>query len=100
VSEAGGLEAVYQDGKDEGLMVLEIIIEDEQGNAPDQDDLVSWADQFGLTMPVLADPGSSTLYSFATGSIGLPYTVLLDRGVVVESTNYPSSSDALSLLQE
>lgn len=79
-------------------MVLEIIIEDESSNAPDNDDLVSWADQYGLTMPVLADPGSSTLYSYASGGVGLPFTVLLDRGVVVESTNYPSSSDALSLV--
>jgi hypothetical protein len=79
-------------------MVLEIIIEDESSNAPDNDDLVSWADQYGLTMPVLADPQSTTLYSFASGSVGLPFTVLLDRGVVVESTNYPTSSDALSLV--
>ena len=79
-------------------MVLEIIIEDESSNAPDNDDLVSWADQYGLTMPVLADPQSTTLYSFASGGVGLPFTVLLDRGVVVESTNYPTSSDALSLV--
>jgi hypothetical protein len=97
VSEAGGLEATYQANKDD-LMIMNVIIEDESGNAPDAADLESWSSQFGLTLPVLADAGSSTLYSYATGgSIGLPFTVLLDRGVVVESTNYPSSGDAINL---
>jgi len=79
-------------------MIMNVIIEDESSNAPDQDDLVAWSQQYGLTMPVVADAGSSTLYSYATGgSIGLPFTVLIDRGVVVESTSYPSSADAVSL---
>ncbi len=80
-------------------MIMNVIIEDESSNAPDQDDLVAWSEQYGLTMPVVADAGSSTLYSYATGgSIGLPFTALLDRGVLVESVDYPSAQDAINLL--
>ncbi len=80
-------------------MIMNVIIEDESSNAPDQDDLVAWSEQYGLTMPVVADAGSSTLYSYATGgSIGLPFTALLDRGVLVESVEYPSAQDAINLL--
>lgn len=81
-------------------MILEILIEDEGGGEVDQEEAVGWAEQYGLTMPVLSDPGSATLYSFATGSIGLPYTVLIDRGVVVASTNYPNTGDMDELLAE
>ncbi len=68
-------------------MVLEIITEVDDGSAPDTEDLEGWADEFGLTMPVLADPGSTILYSYAEGmsSIGLPFTVVVDRGVVIDS---------------
>ncbi len=80
-------------------MIMNVIIEDESSNAPDQDDLVAWSEQYGLTMPVVADAGSATLYSYATGgSIGLPFTALLDRGVLVESVEYPSAQDAINLL--
>lgn len=79
-------------------MIINVIIEDESSNAPDQADLEAWSQQYGLTMPVVADAGSSTLYSYATGSsIGLPFTALLDRGVVVESVEYPSAQDAIQL---
>ncbi len=80
-------------------MIMNVIIEDESSNAPDQDDLVAWSEQYVLTMPVVADAGSSTLYSYATGgSIGLPFTALLDRGVLVESVEYPGAQDAINLL--
>ncbi len=98
MSEAGGLENLYQQNKDAGLMVVNVIIENEAREAPSPEDIVAWAEEFDMTLPVVADPGASTMYSYATGgSIGLPFTVLLDRGVVVESTNYPSGEDAAAL---
>lgn len=65
-------------------MFLEVIIENNDNQVPSVDDLNTWADTYGLSMPVLADE-QSIVYQFATGgSIGLPYTVLLDRGMVVQ----------------
>ncbi len=80
-------------------MILEIINETEDGSAPDTEDLVGWADEFGLTMPVLADPGSTMLYKYAEGqsSIGLPFTVVIDRGVVIDSIG---SGSQISRAQE
>jgi len=74
-------------------MLFEIIIEDESGRAPNQADLEGWAERYGLTMPVLADPNGTTLWSFVGGgSVGLPFTVLIDRGVVTD-VNYPTERD-------
>ncbi len=79
-------------------MVVNVIIENEARESPSQEDIAAWAEEFGLTLPVVADPGSSTMYSYATGgSVGLPFTALLDRGVVVESTDYPSGEAAAAL---
>jgi len=83
---------VYQSRKDKGFMLLEVMIENTDYETPTVDELGSWADNYGLTMPVLSDDGESVLYSYATGSIGLPFTVLLDRGVVVDEVNSSEGS--------
>jgi len=79
-------------------MFLEVMIEDVNGGEVDQDELNQWVDQYGLTMPVISDPSSSTMWSFASGSVGLPYTVLLDKGAVVVSANHPTEADIDQLL--
>lgn len=79
-------------------MFLEIIIENNEEEIPSVEDLGEWAGTYGLTMPVLAD-AESVVYQFTTGgSFGLPYTVLLDRGAVVESVGSASVGDMDSLL--
>ena len=100
-SEAATLEAEYQSHKDDGLMVVEVMTEKVDGSPADVDTLNTWADEYGLTLPVLADPNSTTLWTYASGgSVGLPFTVVLDRGMVVHSTNYPTAADAIALLGE
>lgn len=78
---------------------MDVMIEDNDGGEVDEAELKEWADQYGLSIPVVSDPGSSVLYRYATGSIGLPYKVLIDHGVVVESIN-ASDSELTSLLSE
>lgn len=82
-------------------MFLEIMIENLDYETPSQDELVEWRDNYGLGMPVLADAGESVMYSFAAGmsSVGLPFTVVLDRGLVVDKIN-GSVSDMDQLLDE
>ncbi len=65
-------------------MVIEMIIENSSYEDADQDDLVEWRDEFGLTMPVVSDEGSSYLDAHTSGSIGLPYMMLLNRGAVID----------------
>ena len=71
-------------------MILEVITENSENQVPSQDDLIYWADTYGLTMPVLAD-ANQVMWSYAQGanmggSVGLPFTVVLDPGVDIYST--------------
>ncbi len=79
-------------------MVLEVMIENNAGTTPTVAELGDWADTYGLDMPVLADKNSQVLASYAQGSIGLPYIVVLDRGVVVKKIGDGTESYATSLL--
>ncbi|MFN7144603.1 MAG: peroxiredoxin family protein [Myxococcota bacterium] len=99
MAEAGGLEDVYQRHKDSGFMLLETIIENNEYEAPSEDELLEWADEYGMTMPVLADPNGATMWSFGADG-GLPFMVLFDRGMVIENTGYLSESDIEALLAE
>ena len=68
-------------------MVLEVITETADYSVPEQADLQEWADTYGLTMPVLAD-AEQLLWTYAAdegGSVGLPFTVVIDRGVVIDT---------------
>lgn len=82
-------------------MLLEIVIEDASGGPMSKAELNTWADAYGLQMPVLSDKNSEQLWNFASdsgGSVGLPFTVLIDRGMVIESNTYPSHQQAERLL--
>ena len=81
-------------------MVLEVITENDDAEVPSQDDLISWRDEYGLTMPVMADE-SGVMWEYAAGveSVGLPFTVVIDRGVLIDSAQSGAqSSQALELL--
>jgi hypothetical protein len=91
------LEAEWQEAG-EDIMILEIMTEDSAGGTVEEAELVEWADTYGLTMPVVSDPNSSVMWSFATGgSVGLPYTVLIDQGMVVETVGGGSIDEAVGL---
>ena len=63
-------------------------------------EVITGNDDDALTMPVMADE-QGAMWEYAAGmeSVGLPFTVVLDRGVVVESAaSGTQSSQALELL--
>ena len=78
-------------------MVLEVMIETEDGSVPKTRDLEDWADTHGLTMPVLADANSEQMWSYASGmsEVGLPFTVVLDEGVVIDTIAMGSQESAV-----
>ena len=88
MSAAGGLETLYQEYLAQDGLVMTAIIQTEDYSDPTVEDLQEWADTYSMTFPVLADPGSATMNSYATGSasIGLPFSVVYDKGVIVEVT--------------
>lgn len=80
-------------------MVIAMVIEDESGRPANEGQLLDWATQYGMTFPVLSDRNGGVMWSYAgSGSVGLPFTVLLDRGNVVESVDSPTERDAEALL--
>jgi hypothetical protein len=81
-------------------MLLETITGNDEGSDASQEELLGWASEHGLKMPVLADTASETMNRFTVGatSVGLPYKVLFDRGVVVETAGNFANSAAEELL--
>ena len=49
-------EELYQEFEEQGFTYLIILGEDAAGNPPDQEDLMQWANTYGLTLPLLSDP--------------------------------------------
>lgn len=79
-------------------MVIDMIIENNDGNTPSVDDLAWWADQYKVKIPVVADEGEAVVAHYVSGSYGLPYKVLLDRGVVVKKIGDATDADVAELL--
>ena len=70
---------------------MTLIIENDTGPAT-QADAASWANQYGLTFPVLADPNNTGWYYISTdpsinGGYGLPNSQLLKPGMEVVKVN-------------
>ena len=65
------------------------------GATPSQSELLDWANSFGLSHPVVADPGFGFTTGFIDGSsIGLPSMhIIAAGGEVVERDIWASESD-------
>ena len=81
------------------------MIENSDRVPPSVEDIAGWADQYGLSHPVLIDGGGSITSKFLngdpnfTGSYGLPSMHLLDKGMVVDVVNdWVSASQVEALL--
>ncbi len=81
MAEAGGLQDLYETYKDQGFMMITAL----DGSEPA--DLLDWADEYGLTHPVVGD-GSGEFY-WAYGDGAWPMPVVINRGMVLESVNDP-----------
>mgnify|MGYP001334794170 CR=1 FL=1 len=70
----------------ENVEWLTLIIEDEQGDPPDQDDLIRWAQTTGITGHVLASDRSIIDATATTGYpiSGWPTYVVIDREMVIK----------------
>lgn len=64
------------------------------------DDLMGWADDFGLTHPVVGDQDGEFFWSFSRYS-AWPMVVLIDRGMVITSVDeYAGSAEVEALLSQ
>jgi peroxiredoxin len=81
-------QAEYRDRRDDGFVIIHVMIDDNQGNEPDQAFLESWVDDYGLTFPVVAETTGDAYSGLAaagtyTGSI--PFNLLLDRDFTLDT---------------
>lgn len=51
-----GLQPWFEEDADEDIIVLDVHVQTSSGAATTPDDAAAWAEQQGLTFPVLADP--------------------------------------------
>lgn len=88
------MESLYQDYKDEGFLVVQLIGADFGGAYPQQADLIAWINyiksQYGatITYDVAADP-YFTIGSMYNKTGYIPYYWLVDQDLVI---NYKASA--------
>jgi len=97
VAEAQALEGIYQTYKDQDFITISAWSEDNQGALPTTEVLSGWANQFGITSPVVADPDSALYWRFGQG--GLPQSALLGPGAEVLKIGHISAADIEAALQ-
>jgi hypothetical protein len=93
------MESLYQDWQSDGLIVITLLVENLSSATPSQTDLAAWANQFGLTHPVVADPNWQISNRYLDGP-GLPATHLIGSGseVLLRSASSLSTQNLLDAL--
>ena len=87
------MESWYQQYKDKGFTVITLMGENNNVQTPTPSELMQWANQYGITHPVVVDPNfnETSQYLFAdpsfNGSFYLPNMQLLAPGRVVTISN-------------
>jgi hypothetical protein len=76
-------------------MVITLLGENNNYETPSKAELEEWADEFGLSHPVVADDGMQVVFSYVEGgSVGLPSFNLLAEGMeVVIADDWVDESD-------
>ncbi|MDP2311459.1 MAG: hypothetical protein Q8P41_01025 [Pseudomonadota bacterium] len=78
MSEAGSLQAQFEQYQADGFMMITAM----DGDATE--DLLGWADEYGITHPVIGDAAGEFFWTYSKTS-SWPMKVLINRGVVLES---------------
>lgn len=76
--EAGELQAIQDDYAGENLQVITLLGEDYQGGEVDESELDTWATTYGLTIPILTDPGYAAGWPWNIGPY-IPFNLILDQ---------------------
>jgi len=102
-------EAEYQHYKDDGVMFMHVIVDDNSydGAVTDEDFTADWADEYGLTFPVVTDDSvngyAAPYYNFyMEGYVdGIPAYVVLNRELeVVDWWNGVSAASLTSAIED
>lgn len=87
-SQMGDLDDLYDAYGPEDVMVIAAFGENDARATPTAEDLAAYGVPWHAAFPLVADPDFVTLYTYATGSVGYPYGVLLDVGLRIEAVGF------------
>jgi peroxiredoxin len=82
-AEAPELVQLHNDFANQGLVIIQIIYQDEDTNPADNSDLARWIQEFGLPFTVCSDPDRSTVDTYLLPSDGIPFNVVIDRDFII-----------------
>lgn len=100
VSEAPQVQGYYEEYGARGFIAITLLGEDENSQPPDNDDLNAWAEQAGITHPVLAD-GSWGVSNRYEQDGGIPtLTLVAPGGELVMVDQYVTDADIEAVLPE
>jgi len=80
--EAAEAEQLYQLHKNSGFIILTVLFQDYMRGAIDTSECKAWADNYGITFPVLADINETVWRAFAE-STAVPLNMIIDRNLVI-----------------
>ena len=80
-AEAPHLVELHNSYQGRGLVIIQIIHQDLEGNPAGPDDLNGWINTYGLPFPVLSDPDYSTVTAY--GINALPTNIVIDRDFAI-----------------
>lgn len=86
MAEAGGLQLLWEQYRDDGFMMITAL----DGSEPA--DLLDWAEEYGLTHPVVGDGAGEFYWAYGEGAWPMP--VVIDHGMVLASVNDPAGYHA------
>lgn len=89
---AGGIEETYEAYKDQGFIYLSVLSQNLDNQPPTLDDLVEWAEYYGITAPILSDDGSYTGQVVTDNSF--PRLMVIDRTLRIANPNVQPIDDA------
>ncbi|MCB9674845.1 MAG: TlpA family protein disulfide reductase [Alphaproteobacteria bacterium] len=73
--------------RDEGFVTIHLMIQDNQGSEPNKRFLEDWADEYGITFPVVRQPGndaSNQLSIAGTDEGYIPFQIVLDQEMRID----------------
>ncbi|MCB9758765.1 MAG: redoxin domain-containing protein [Alphaproteobacteria bacterium] len=78
---AQDVEETYQHYLSQGMIYITVLPQDLTNDVPDQSELTYWADNFGITAPVMSD--ADEWYAGPAGDGNFPHILVLDRSLKV-----------------
>ncbi len=94
---AGGVQAIADAWRDEGLVYLSVFPQNVRREVPTQDNLVEWGEAFDIAEPLLSDAEgwSYGIVPLAGGDGGFPGIVLVDEDMRVVTRISPPTDGAI-----